>query len=116
MLLWKPVQYRDVWDSIYLSCDKDTQISLDFRLDQLVEKGALAREPISKPLGDGIFELRAKDVRVLYYFGFDRTIVFVNGIIKKRGDVLRREIKLAIKRKKFLEEESEGTHEISQTN
>lgn len=37
----------------------------------LEEKGTLLREPYSKPLGDGIFELRAKvgtDIsRVLYF-------------------------------------------------
>jgi hypothetical protein len=38
----------------------------------LQEKGNMLREPYSKPLGDGIFELRAKVgsdcSRVLYFF------------------------------------------------
>ena len=41
-------------------------------LEFLEEKGPMLREPFSKPLGEGIFEVRAKqgtDIsRVLYFF------------------------------------------------
>ena len=51
------------------------------------EKGTLLREPYSKPLGDGIFELRAKvgtDIsRVLYFFYYEGRIVLTHGFIKK---------------------------------
>lgn len=46
------------------------KFSMEIKL--LEEKGNQLREPYSKPLGDGIFELRAKvgtDIsRVLYFF------------------------------------------------
>ena len=53
----------------------------------LQEKGNLLREPYSKNLGDGIFEIRGKvgtDIsRVLYFFYFKEKIIFTNGFIKK---------------------------------
>lgn len=53
----------------------------------LQEKGNLLREPYSKPLGDGIFELRCKvgnDIsRVLYFFYYNRKIIMTNGFVKK---------------------------------
>ncbi len=49
--------------------------------------GPALREPYSKPLSDGIFELRAQvgsDIsRVLYFFLVGRRIVLTNGFIKK---------------------------------
>ena len=53
----------------------------------LQEKGNLLREPYSKPLGDGIFELRCKvgnDIsRVLYLFYYNGKIIMTNGFVKK---------------------------------
>lgn len=83
----------------YASCDQDTQELLDRRLDFLREHGNLSDRPISAPLEDGIFELRAKDARMLFYFGEKRDIIFVNCIIKKTRKVPREEIQLAKKRR-----------------
>lgn len=56
-------------------------------LEILQEKGNLLREPYSKHLEDGIFEIRGKvgtDIsRVLYFFFYDRKIILTNGFIKK---------------------------------
>ena len=53
----------------------------------LQQNGTDLREPYSKPLDDGIMELRAKvgsDIsRVLYFFFVGRKIVLTNGFIKK---------------------------------
>ena len=53
----------------------------------LQEKGNLLREPYSKHLDGGIFELRGKvgsDIsRVLYFFYYDGKIVLTNGFVKK---------------------------------
>ena len=53
----------------------------------LEANGNALREPYSKPLGDGIFELRAEvgtDIsRVLYFFMEKQKIVLTNGFIKK---------------------------------
>ena len=55
---------------------------------QLVEEyGVELREPYSKPLGDGIFEFRAKlgtDImRVLYFFCSGKCVILTNGFFKK---------------------------------
>jgi len=53
----------------------------------LQKNGTSLREPYSKPLEDGIFEVRAKvgtDIsRVLYFFFVGHKIVLTNGFIKK---------------------------------
>lgn len=57
------------------------------------------REPYSKPLSEGIFELRAKvgsDIsRVLYFFVTGRTAVLTNGFIKKTQKSPKEEIERA---------------------
>lgn len=59
-----------------------------FRLLELLEeKGNTLREPYSKSLDDGIFEIRAKQgsniTRVLYFFYIGNKIILTNGFIKK---------------------------------
>ncbi len=112
MFFWKPYQYRSVFDDLYTLCDQDTRDTIDVRLDRLIELGNRARSPISTNLEDGIFELRAKDARFLYYFGFRREIIFVHAIIKKRSDVPRKDILLAKKRRDLIEGNSENYDEI----
>ena len=53
----------------------------------LQDNGYELREPYSKHLTDGIFELRAKvgsdATRVLYFFFINRRIILTNGFLKK---------------------------------
>ncbi len=68
-------------------------LDVKMRAKMLREIGLLAangpelREPDSKPIGDGIFELRAKvgsDIsRVLYFFFIGHRAILPNGFIKK---------------------------------
>ena len=86
---------------------KDFLDSLDVRMwakmtrtiAMLCANGIALREPYSKPLGDGIFELRAKvgsDIsRVLYFFFVGRRIVLTNGFIKKTQKTPSSEIERA---------------------
>ncbi len=98
-MYWTAYQYGKVWDDCYASCDQDTQETIERRLDFLCEKGNLTRPPISKHLEDGIFELRAKHARLLFYFGGNRMIVFVHAIIKKTRAVPRDDIQIAKQRR-----------------
>lgn len=95
---------------------KDFILSLDIKMRAkllgmitiLEEKGPQLREPYSKHLQDGIFELRCKvgtDItRVLYFFYYGRKIVLTNGFIKKTKQTPKNEIKLAKSyQKDFLE-------------
>jgi len=65
----------------------------------LQEKGSQIREPYSKHLGDGIFELRGKvgnDIsRVLYFFYYDGKIILTNGFVKKTQKTPKAEIERA---------------------
>jgi hypothetical protein len=53
----------------------------------LEEQGNLLRRPQPGALGDGLFELRGKQVRLLYLFLPGRVIVLLGGEIKKRDDI-----------------------------
>lgn len=67
--------------------DKKMRAKMLRTISLLAHNGPDLREPNSKPLGDGIFELRARvgsDIsRVLYFFITDRKIILTNGFIKK---------------------------------
>lgn len=67
----------------------------------LEEYGNTLREPYSKELGDGIFELRTKcgniAIRNLYFFYFDQVVVVTNGFIKKTKKTPPKEIRRAKK-------------------
>ena len=74
----------------------------------LQEKGNLLREPYSKHVGDGIFELRVKvgsDIcRVLYFFGYSGETICTNGFIKKTQKTPKQEIEKAKRcRKDYME-------------
>lgn len=63
------------------------QAKIFMTLEFLEEKGPELREPYSKALGDGIFEVRAKvgtdTSRVLYFFVMGQKIILTNGFTKK---------------------------------
>ena len=65
----------------------------------LEERGNMLREPYSKYIEDGIFELRVKvgtDIsRVLYFFYVGKKIILTNGFIKKTQKTPKKEIEKA---------------------
>lgn len=88
--------------------DTKMRSKLVMTLKVLQEKGNGLREPYSKHLEDGIFEVRGKvgtDIsRVLYFFYFGGKIILTNGFIKKSQKTPRGEIEKAkANRKDFLE-------------
>lgn len=86
------------------SLDKKMQAKLLGLFDVLEEKDNELREPYSKHLEDGIFELRGKvgsDIsRVLYFFYYEEKIIVTNGFIKKTQKTPRKQIKVAKERRK----------------
>ena len=70
-----------------LNQDKKRRAKMMRTISLLADNGPDLRAPCSKPLGDGIFELRAKvgsDIsRVLYFFIVGRRVILTNGFIKK---------------------------------
>lgn len=107
------VEYYEKSDGTYpaeefiLSQDIKMQTKL-FRLLELLElKGNELREPYSKSLSDGIFEIRAIQgnniTRVLYFFVVDKKIILTNGFVKKTQKTPENEIELAKKYRKDYE-------------
>jgi len=72
-------------------------------IDLLEEKGFELTEPFSKPMENGIYELRTcfgnNIVRVFYFFFYGNKIVLTNGYIKKTNKTPPGELKKAIKYK-----------------
>lgn len=91
-----------------LSLDKKMRAKLSGILVIMEEYGNELREPYSKYLEDGIFELRGKVgnniSRVMYFFYVGNRIILTNGFIKKTQKTPRKELELAKQYKKdFLE-------------
>ena len=88
-----------------------------FRLLELLElKGNELREPYSKSLSDGIFEIRAIQgnniTRVLYFFVVGKKIILTNGFVKKTQKTPISEIEKALEyRKDFLKRYNGGNYE-----
>lgn len=83
------------------SLDKKMLAKMTRTIAVLQTNGSSLREPYSKSLEGGIFELRAKvgsDIsRVLYFFFIDQQIILTNGFIKKTNRTPIREIEKANK-------------------
>lgn len=84
-----------------LGLDKKMRAKMVDTITILQDNGYELREPYSKHLSEGIFELRAKlgsDItRVLYFFYVDRHIILTNGFIKKTQKTPPAEIEKAKK-------------------
>lgn len=82
-----------------LSLDTKMQAKVLRTVSLLREAGPSLREPYSKSLSDGIFEIRTKfgsDItRVLYFFVIGKKIILTNGFIKKTQKTPPAEIELA---------------------
>ena len=85
-------------------------------LNLLEEYGNMAREPLSKPLSDGIFEVRTimgnNIVRVLYFFDEEKVIIATNGFVKKQQKTPQSEIDLAKSRREdYFRRKEAGQYE-----
>ena len=101
-------------EDFILSLQPKMQAKIIGMMHVLEENGNLVREPYSKYIDDGIFELRCKvgsDIsRVMYFFYVGKKIVMTNGFVKKTQKTPKSEINLA---KKYRDDyiERMGNHE-----
>ena len=79
-------------------------------LKSLREQGNALRRPNSASLGDGLFELRGKQVRIFYIFLPGRMALLLDGEIKKRNDIPTATMKRMRKLQKDAQAESERRH------
>ena len=108
---WTLWQYRDIVQSLLSDCaqfDEGMHDELLIRLGLLWEKGNECKMPVSEPLGNGLFALRAKSktrqMRLIYYFGENREIIFVHAFYKTTRKIPRHDIEIA-KRNRYLVEQ-----------
>ncbi|MBQ9388209.1 MAG: type II toxin-antitoxin system RelE/ParE family toxin [Lachnospiraceae bacterium] len=94
------------------SLDTEHKAKVRRNLKRLEVNGNMLRMPFSKPLRDGIFELRTqfKDEisRVCYFFYFGKKIILTHGFIKKTEETPQEEINTAIRYKKDYEKRFGG--------
>ena len=80
-----------------LSLDIKMRAKMSMIISILQDNGYELREPYSKHLSDGIFEIRAKVssniCRVLYFFYFGNQIILTNGFVKKTSKRLQKKLK-----------------------
>ena len=102
----------------FLSNIKDDKLLAKIYRDiKLLEvSGNLLREPYSKALNNGLFELRTKQgtniSRIIYFFIVGNNIVLTNGFIKKTQKTPTSEIEKALEyRKDFLKRYNGGNYE-----
>lgn len=85
------------------SLDTKMRAKALYSLSVLEEFGNQLREPHSKSLGGGLFELRVKfasDItRIFYFFVVDNKIILTNGFVKKSMKTPKAELELARKYK-----------------
>lgn len=88
-------------EEFILSQDNKMKAKIFRNLELLEQRGNELREPYSKHIGDGIFELRNKvssDIsRIMYFFVIGEKIILTNGFIKKTQKTPKAEIDLAKK-------------------
>jgi phage-related protein len=72
----------------------------------LRHSGYLLRMPYSRPMGDGLFELRVhgeQEVRILYAYRSDKAIL-LHWFIKKTEETPMREIQMALRHLREIDE------------
>ena len=60
------------------------------------------KQPLSKPIGSGLFELRhvgKLNTRLLYFFAKGQRIIAVHGIRNKAREISKSDLKVALERK-----------------
>lgn len=87
----------------YLALDEVFQGRVDFRIDQLAEKGSLLGEPHSRQLDGKLRELRfhlgGRPIRITYWIAPDRRIILLTVFVKTR----RRERRQVERAKRAME-------------
>lgn len=76
------------------------------RIVFLGEVGNRAREPLSKSLGEGLYELRVRASRIFYCFKPRRVVVLLHGFSKKSQKTPKGEIEIARKRMEEVQDEN----------
>lgn len=81
------------------SLDTKMRAKCFWLISLLEQNGNELREPYSKYLGNGLYELRVKQstniTRIIYFFMLEHKIILTNGFVKKTIKTPQKEIELA---------------------
>lgn len=94
------------WLKKLLKQDRKGYANCIARIEQLAEYGFELKRPAADLLRDGIYELRAKHVKVqyrlLYFFHGQNVVILAHAMIKEHKQVPEKEIELALKYKNLF--------------
>lgn len=86
MLGWRLRQYKSAYDDFVAKCSPELRLRIEAKVSILLLEGNRTKFPTSAPLGDGLFEVRAKhknvQARLLYGFMAGQIVVVVMGAYK----------------------------------
>ena len=108
-MVWTIEYYSEVVESFIIDeLPKGLQARYFHLTDRMEIYGPNLKEPHTKALGNGLFELRLKGsegiARILYCTVINRKIVMLHGFIKKTDALPVKELEIARKRKEdYLE-------------
>lgn len=88
------------------SLQPHTVAKLRNQLNLLAEFGPSLGMPHTKPIGNGLVELRIRgkeEVRILYVFMSGNTVVILHGFKKKTMAISKQDLRIAIQRKQEIE-------------
>ena len=103
-IFYETVDGRRPVEKFIESLDAETQDKFVIKQQLLQDFGPQLRHPHTDHLGEGLFELRFKgkegQIRVLFFFFYEKRIIFTNGFVKKTQKAPRKEIEIAQERRK----------------
>ena len=96
IIVYQSVNNRIPFDDFLCSLNnKKVEGKILESLSLIKEDKSLLKEPLSKYLEDGIFEIRIRfsnlNIRILYFY-FENSLVITNGFLKKTNKTPRKEI------------------------
>jgi len=83
---------------------QDEQTKALAYIEELKRQGHNLRRPIADYVKDGVYELRPKANRLFFFFFLRENAVLVHAIKKKTDKIPENEVKVCIRRKKFIEQ------------
>jgi phage-related protein len=114
--LWRLFQFGSVVQEFADRAAPSLWEAMEDRLASLMELGNSARMPVSEPIADGIFALRANadnlQARLLYFFGPQRKqIIFVHALeLKKTRRIPRKDVEIAERNMKLALADLQGIY------
>lgn len=120
MRAWTLWQFKTIVDSFLAGCCQAMQEKFEQRLDLLSQRGNECRRPVTEYLGDGLFELRARagkeQARLIFYYAMNRRIIFIHAFYKPGNKIDPKELIIANKNRKKIQDGTEEEHALNFVN